>query len=122
MKYAIVEQGSKQYVVWEGIQITVDRLKETEKSAFLFEKILLIRDGDKITVGTPYVKNGTVKGEVVDNFKGKKISISKFKAKIRYRKTIGFRPYYSSIKINKIETTVSKTVRKKQSSKSKKSK
>jgi large subunit ribosomal protein L21 len=48
------------------------------------------------------VSKGKVLGVITEHYKGDKIRISKFKAKVRYRKTIGFRPYYTKVKVNKI--------------------
>ncbi len=101
MNYAIIQAQGKQYKVIEGKEILVDRIGKTEKQ-ITFPEVLLIRTDTKILVGNPYVKKGIVAGKFLEEVKGEKIRVSKFKAKVRYNKTIGFRPIYSRVLIEKI--------------------
>lgn len=100
MSYAIIQTPGKQYRVKEGEEILIDRLLGSGKEVTF--PILLLRGEKEILVGTPYVENGKVVGKIGDEVKGKKIKVSKFKAKVRYDKTIGFRPLYSKVLIEKI--------------------
>ncbi|PJE67132.1 50S ribosomal protein L21, partial [Candidatus Shapirobacteria bacterium CG10_big_fil_rev_8_21_14_0_10_36_6] len=59
-------------------------------------------DDDKIEIGNPTVKNATVEYQIINQYQGDKVRVSKFKAKSRYRKTIGFRAQLTDIKIIKI--------------------
>lgn len=102
MLYAIIEQGGKQYKVSEGEDLFVDRVSQEKGGSFVFDRVLLLRTDDRILVGTPYVEKCKVIGKISDNIQGKKIKISKFKAKVHYRRTIGFRPQYTKILIEKI--------------------
>ena len=99
MKFAIIRTGGKQYLVEESQEIIVDHLKLDKKSIIEFETLAQGYD-DKtvIKLGTPTLKT-KVKGEIVDNFKGDKINVARFKAKTRYRKVRGFRPMLSRVKI-----------------------
>lgn len=102
MKYAVIKSGGKQYRVCEGDIIEVDRLSfdKGEKASFS-EVLLLVNDG-QIKIGTPLVSDVKVTGKVIDQLKGKKIRVAKFKAKARYRRVMGFRPSLTRIQIEKI--------------------
>lgn len=99
MKYAVIAISGTQYKIEENQTITVDKLDSTIKST---DQVLLTADDDKITVGTPLVKNASVDFESVRDFQGDKLRVSTFKAKSRYRKTRGFRAQLTDIKIIKI--------------------
>lgn len=99
-KYAIVRIGGKQYRVSEGQEILVDKISDPKKVEVA---VLLVADGEKVSVGKPLVKSALVKIKVISEVeKGKKVEVYKFKAKSRYRKHIGFRPQYTKLLIEKI--------------------
>ena len=101
--YAIVEISGKQYKVQEGDIVFVDRLEELEEGkTTTFDKVLLVSDGDKVTVGTDTVKGAKVKATVVGHGKAKKVLVYKYKAKKNQRKTRGHRQPYTKIQIEKI--------------------
>lgn len=102
MTYAVIATGGKQYRVEEGQVLEVDRLENEAEESFTLEPVLMARIGEAVLIGDPYLKNVAVKAKVLAQTKGKKIDVMKFKAKVRYRKKIGFRPYYSKILIEKI--------------------
>lgn len=101
MKYAVIKSGGKQYRVSEGDIIEVDRLAES-KEKISFDNVLLYVSDGLIKIGKPNVAGEKVQASLVENLKGDKIRVSKFKAKVRYRKTIGFRPFLSRVKIEKV--------------------
>lgn len=104
MKYAIVQIADKQYRVEKGDTVDVDRL-ETKGKTQAFESVLLLRDGEKTVVGTPFVKGASVKAKVVEpEVKGKKLEIMRFKAKSRYRRRMGHRQRYTRLEITDIAT------------------
>ena len=105
MKYAVVESSGKQYKVSEGQELNVDLLSEKPGSIYSFNDVLLVCDGDTVKVGTPFVSGALVSATVQSHIKGDKIRISKFKAKVRFKRTIGFRPMYTRLKIYKISIT-----------------
>lgn len=113
MKYAIIQSSGKQYLVKEGETVTIDRVEKKEGETYLFEKVLLLRDGDSLKIGRPHLTGVRVKGKIEKQYKGEKLHVLKFKAKIRYRRKIGFRPSLTDIKIDKIVTSVAKTSPKK---------
>lgn len=102
MNYAVIVSGGKQYQVSEGTELLVDKLDINPSDAIVFTEVLLVNMDGKITVGSPSVADAQVRGRVISQIKGKKLSIGKFKAKVRYRRTTGFRPQYSKIKIEYI--------------------
>ncbi len=100
--YAIIKTGGKQYKVQEGDIIYVEKLGAEAEESVQFSEVLAVSDGKKLTVGKPYVKNYVVKGTVVKNGKGKKITVIKFKAKKNYKRTQGHRQPYTKVQIESI--------------------
>ena len=103
MDFAVVKVAGKQHLVAVGDVISVEADLGKMGQTLTFPEVLLLTIGDKISVGTPLVDKATVKAEVVFSGKGEKIRVSKFKAKARYRKTIGFRPNLTKLKITEIQ-------------------
>lgn len=101
--YAVIETGGKQYRVQEGDVVSVEKLGINEGETVEFDKILVYSDGNEVKVGTPVVENAKVTGSVVENGKGKKVIIFKYKAKKDFRKKRGHRQPYTKVKIDKIE-------------------
>src|SRR4030042_2174431 len=101
MKYAVIKSGGKQYRVSEGDIIEVDKLGENNKKISFDNVLLSVADG-LVKIGKPNVAGEKVEASLVENLKGDKIRVSKFKAKVRYRKVIGFRPSLSRVKIEKV--------------------
>lgn len=97
--YAIIETGGKQYKVSEGDKIFVERLEAKEGDSVVFDKVMAISEGDKVTFGKPYVKDAKVTGKAIKNGKGKKVTVFKFKAKKGYKKTQGHRQPYTCVEI-----------------------
>lgn len=102
MTYAIIETGGKQYKVTEGQTIEVERLEAEEGGSVTLDKVLLLADGDNITVGKPLVEGARVTATVKKNGKGDKIIVFKYKAKVRYRRKNGHRQQFTSLSIDKI--------------------
>jgi len=100
--YAIIETGGKQYKVSPGQTIDVERLDVAEGNTVELDKVLLIADGDKLSVGTPTVDGAKVVATSQGDGKGKKIIVFKYKPKVRYRKKTGHRQLYTRLVIDKI--------------------
>jgi large subunit ribosomal protein L21 len=96
MKYAIVETGGKQYRAEEGKTLTVDLLPAKVGDEVILKSVLLIVDDDQVIVGSPKVKGASLKTTVVDQIKGKKILVFKYKPKNNYRRHTGHRQKYTS--------------------------
>lgn len=96
---AVIKVGGKQYYVSEGAEIFVEKLDAEEGNTVNFNQVLML---DK-KVGSPYLTNVTVEGEVLKNGKHKKIRVYKYKCKDKSnRKTQGHRQPYTKVKITKI--------------------
>ncbi|MBI4097286.1 MAG: 50S ribosomal protein L21 [Candidatus Levybacteria bacterium] len=102
MKYAVIKTGGKQYRVSEGDVISVERLVNDGKKDIVFADVLLYHADGDIKVGTPFVSGIMVKGTIVEEKKGEKIRVAKYKAKVRYRRAMGHRQLLSLVKIDSI--------------------
>ena len=100
--YAIIETGGKQYRVQEGDVITVEKLNVEAGDKVELDKVLILSDADGLKVGKPYIEGARVIGEAVENGKGKKVIIFKYKAKKDYRKKQGHRQPYTMLKIESL--------------------
>lgn len=100
MKFAIVESGGKQYRAVEGTTVDVDRLAHEVGKSFDFERVLLMADGDAVTVGTPTVGGITVSATVMDHIKGPKLISFKYRPKKRIRVKGGHRAQYTRLMID----------------------
>jgi large subunit ribosomal protein L21 len=101
MKKAVIATGGHQYVVSEGETITIERMKDADKTV-KFDALLVI-DGDKITVGAPIVSGVSVSASVVDNeAKADKVTAIRYKAKKRVHKLHGHRQLQTVVKIDTI--------------------
>ena len=98
--YAIIATGGKQYKVSEGDVISVEKLGLEEGTTITFDEILAV-SGDKLLVGDD-VKSASVKATVVENGRGKKIIVYKYKRKSGYHKKNGHRQAYTKVKIDAI--------------------
>ena len=106
--YAIIESCGKQYKVAEGDIVFFEKLDAEEGKKVSFDNVVLVSDGEKIEVGSPYVKGVKIEGKVVSHGKGKKILVYKYKAKKNYRRTQGHRQPYTKVEITKIKTAAEK--------------
>jgi large subunit ribosomal protein L21 len=102
--YSIVEINSKQYKIEEGKPTLVDRIDAGKDDEIKIERVLLLRDDkDGVKVGKPYLKGVALKAKVLGTVKGKKVRVFKYKKRKDYRRTIGSRPEYTSILVEKME-------------------
>ena len=96
--YAIIKTGGKQYCVEEGKVITIEKLDVEAGAEVAFDEVLLV-SGDSVKIGQPTVAGAKVTGKVLEQGKGAKIRIFKYKAKSNYRRRQGHR----QVQIEKIE-------------------
>lgn len=99
--YAIIATGGKQYKVAEGDIIKIEKLGVDAGETVTFDKVLAV-GGDTLKVGDPTVANATVSATVMNEGKGKKIIVYKYKRKSGYHKKNGHRQAYTQVKIEKI--------------------
>ena len=109
MKYAIVEDGGKQYKAVEGGTIEVDLYKAEVGEQIDLERVLLISDGENTTIGNPVVGGARVQATVVGQIKGPKVIVFKYKPKKRYRVKKGHRQKYTRLQIDAILTEEAQT-------------
>lgn len=103
MKYAVINSGSKQYKVSEGDVVLVDRLADVKANdTYDFPQVLLYVDGETREVGMPTLAGVSVTGKVLEEVRGPKVRVAKFKAKARYRRVTGFRASLTKVQIEKI--------------------
>jgi large subunit ribosomal protein L21 len=100
--YAIVEIAGQQFKVEKNQEIFVHRLEGEEGANLDFDKVLLIEDGSKITVGTPVVEGAKVSAKILTHLKGDKVIVFKKRTRKTYRKKNGHRQYLTKISIENI--------------------
>src|SRR5215210_3700545 len=100
--YAVVSSGGKQYRVEPGSTLLMERLASQPGGSILFDRVLLIGDGDEVTVGTPVVAGASVSGTVLGEELGPKLVIFKFKQKVKYRRRTGHRQHLLRVRIDDI--------------------
>ena len=111
MKYAVIRTGGKQYKVAEGQILEVERLVAGPDSSITFDEVLLVAGEATPTIGAPLVANAHVTGKVLGEIKGDKIRVSKYKAKVRYRRTTGHRQLLTRVQIESITAKEAKKER-----------
>ena len=100
--YAIIEEGGKQYKVSSGDTVKVDMISSEPGAIVDLRKVLLVADGSKTVVGTPYVQGAEIKAEVVGNGKARKVLVYKKRARRVYEKLNGHRQPFTMLKIKEI--------------------
>jgi large subunit ribosomal protein L21 len=100
--FAVIKTGGKQFRVQVGDILDVEKLDLDAGHKVTFDKVLLIEDDKNTQIGTPVVEKAQVVGEVMENFKDKKILVFKKKRRKQYRKTSGHRQLLTRVKIERI--------------------
>jgi len=100
--YAIVETGGKQYKVAKDDRLQVERLDAEAGTKVELDALMVVDDKNKVTTGTPFVKNVKVTTEVVSHGKGAKLTIFKYKPKKRVRTKKGHRQQFTTLKVLEI--------------------
>ena len=100
--YALFEYKGKQYKAEKDALIQVDKIDAEDGAAIDIDSVLLVSDGDKISVGTPFVKGAKVSAVVENSFRDKKVLVYKFKSKKDYHRLIGHRQEYTNIRVKDI--------------------
>ena len=101
--YAIIQTGGHQYRVAVGDQLDVEKLSVEPGTEIMLDQVLLVSDdNDQVVVGTPIVLGARVRATVVDQFRGEKIIVFKYKPKKRYRRKMGHRQDLTRLAIQEI--------------------
>ena len=101
-EFAVIATGGKQYKVSVGEVVTIEKIKGDFKEGdkIVFDKVLMVDNGQDATIGTPYIKEAVVEGKIKEIGKHMKIEVVKYKAKSRYLKTRGHRqPFFKVVVI-----------------------
>jgi large subunit ribosomal protein L21 len=103
--FAVIETGGKQYLVTEGDMVSIEKLpgEFNEGDALSFDSVLLIGKDGKTTLGMPYISGAKVEAELIEQGKGKKIKVLRFRAKSRYTRRYGHRQPFMKIKVTAIK-------------------
>ena len=100
--YAVIRTGGKQYKVEEGNVVLVEKLDAEVGSTVSFD-VLMLCDGENVKVGQPTVSGASVKAEVLEHGKARKVIVFKYKPKKNYRKKQGHRQPYTKVKITEVK-------------------
>ena len=106
--YAVVKTGGKQYRVAKDDTILVEKLDAEEGQKVTLPDVMLLGEGDNVTVGTPIVANASVEAQVVSQTRGPKIIIFRRKRRKNHRRTQGHRQDLTLLKITDINTSAKK--------------
>ncbi len=102
--YAVMVTGGKQYRVMKGETLRVELLDAEPGSTVDFDQVLLVGDGEKITIGTPVVDGAKVSAAVKGHGRADKVRIVKFRRRKHHRKQMGHRQHYTEIEITGIQS------------------
>lgn len=100
--YATIEFKGKQYKAEKDAVLTVDKIDAEKGTKIDIDTVLLVSDGDKISVGAPYVKGAKVTVVVEESFRDKKVLVFKYKSKKDYHRLIGHRQHYTKVRVDSI--------------------
>lgn len=97
--FVVVSISGKQYKVTPGQIVEVNKIDGKAGDTVTFAEVLLTEENGKTQVGTPTVSGVTVTAKIIDQGKGEKVDVMRFKSKVRERKHIGFRPQITKLQI-----------------------
>lgn len=100
--YAVIKTGGKQYRVSAGDKLTVESLDAAEGQDISITEVLMIGNGDDVTIGSPMITNASVTARVLAHGREKKVNIVKFRRRKHHRKQMGHRQNYTALEITGI--------------------
>ena len=101
--YAVLETGSKQYRVAAGDTLEIERLEAETGKPFTFDRVLMVSNDGKLTMGSPTIAKATIVADVVAHKRGEKKIAFKMKRRKGYHRTVGHRQELTVIKITDIK-------------------
>ncbi len=101
--YAVIHTGGKQYRVQEGEVLRVEKLSAEAGSQIEFDRVLLVGEGEALTIGHPFVEGGKVTAMVRAHGKGDKVEIVKFRRRKHYMRRKGHRQLFTELEITAIQ-------------------
>ena len=103
MAFAIVKTGGKQYKVAVGEKLKIETITPAADGSVVFNEVLLVAEGDKVKVGTPFVDGATVTAKLVQQGRARKVIVFKYHSKARYKKKNGHRQQFTEVEITGIK-------------------
>lgn len=103
---AVIKTGGKQYLVKPGDKIKIEKIEKEPSKEIIFDQVLLLEKNKKLEIGKPNVKGAKVKAKVLEQGRGEKVIVFKYKPKKRYKKKKGHRQPYTLVEITKIEKSL----------------
>ena len=100
--YAIVKTGGKQYKVAEGDIIDIEKLEVEEGATVTFDEVLFVNDGTQAITDPEALAKDCVEGEVLKQYRDKKVIVYKFRRRKRYERKRGHRQYLTKVRITKV--------------------
>ena len=100
--YAVIKTGGKQHRVTLGEKLKVEKLAGEVGGEIVFDQVLMVADGENVTIGAPMVSGASAKATVVSHGRGDKVMIFKMRRRKHYRKTQGHRQDYTEVQIQQI--------------------
>ncbi len=100
--YAVIKTGGKQYRVMQGETLRVEKLEADVGAAVTFDQVLLVGEGEGITMGAPLVAGASVAAKVVKHGRADKVRIIKFRRRKHHMKQMGHRQHYTEVEITSI--------------------
>ena len=101
--FAVIKTGGKQYRVSQGDKLRVESLDADEGDAVNLDQVMMVGEGDKVTVGEPLISGASVSAKVLTHGRGKKVDIVKFRRRKHYRRQMGHRQNYTELEITGIQ-------------------
>jgi len=102
MAFAVIETGGKQYRVFPGQKIKIEKLSAKEGDFFAFDKVLLFANEENIKIGAPYIEGAKVESKILKQDKERTKIVFKYHSKTRYRKKKGHRQLFTEAEITEI--------------------
>ncbi len=100
---AVIQTGGKQYIVKEGTILKVEKLAGEKGGAIVFDRVLLIgEEGGEVKVGAPTVAGAKVNAIIEEQGRADKVTVIKYKRKVRYKRKVGHRQHFTKVRIEKI--------------------
>lgn len=97
--YAVVRTGGKQYRVSAGEKLRIEQIAAQVGQEIVLEEVLLVADGEALTMGAPLVSGAKVRAKVLGHGRGEKVRIFKLNRRKHYRRSQGHRQNYTEIEI-----------------------
>ena len=99
MMYAVIKSGGKQHRVEEGEYLRIEKLDTPTGEKINFDKVLMVKDGENVKIGTPFLPDVKVTAQILTHGRADKVKIIKFNRRKHSRKQMGHRQWFTEIKI-----------------------